>query len=398
MIDTYAPLFIIEIGKQKLPEDISSHIENFSYEENEKQMDELNITIAKGDLSYVDNTLLQEGKEIRVRWGYVGNLSEVRTCTIKEINYSFGEDGVIRMELTAYDKRHRMTGRASRQCWKDKKLSEIIKDIAKKHNFETAVEVEDDMLYDFLSQGAKNDLVFLKELAEEAGCSVWVENDKLYFRPNKINEPVYFFRYREDQDGYLQSFRISSKAESGKGTGRATEAAGINPMTAKPYSETAGQGKKSGKLAFALGDTSVPEKREGGETPLSSRADEAGRVTVSPASSQARARRRASGKVKSAAMKSIEAEMVTIGLPYLKARDTVQIENIGKKFSGSWRITRLRHEISSSGYTCSITLCRNDHSGKRKNKGVPKAKASGSGTVTPAGNATKPTKHKENLS
>ena len=134
MIKTYAPTFIVEIGGQELPEDISAHIESFTYEESEKQMDELRLTITKGDLSYVDNPLLQEGKEIRVRWGYVGNLSEVRTCTIKEIDYSFSEDGLIRMEITAYDKRHKLTGRASRQCWKDKKLSEIVKDIAQKHN------------------------------------------------------------------------------------------------------------------------------------------------------------------------------------------------------------------------------------------------------------------------
>ena len=78
-----------------------------------------------------------------------------------------------------------MTGRASRQCWKDKKLSEVVRDIAAKHNFKAVVEVDDDMIYDFLSEGAKNDLVFLKELAENAGCSVWVVNDELHFKPKQ---------------------------------------------------------------------------------------------------------------------------------------------------------------------------------------------------------------------
>lgn len=242
MIETYAPVFIVEIGGQELPEDISSHIESFSYEEDEKQMDEMRITITRGDMSYIDSPLLQEGKEIRARWGYVGNLSEVRTCTIKQIDYSFGEDGLIRMEITAFDKRHKLTGRASRQCWKDKSLSEIVRDIAGKHNLKAVVEVEDDMLYDFLSEGAKNDLVFLKELAEDAGCSIWVVNDELHFKPNRINEPVYTFRYREDRDGYLQSFRISSKAEQGKGTGRVTEVTGVDPMTKEIISESATQG------------------------------------------------------------------------------------------------------------------------------------------------------------
>ena len=369
MIETYAPTFIVEIGGKELPEDILAHIESFSYEESEKQMDELRLPITKGDMSYVDNPLLQEGKEVRVRWGYVGNLSEVRTCTIKEINYSFGEDGLIRIEITAYDKRHKLTGRASRQCWKDKKLSEIVKDIASKHNFNAVIEVEDDITYDFLSEGAKNDLIFLKELAEDAGCSVWVVNNELYFKPNKVNEPVYKFGYRADQEGYLQSFRISSKAEKGKGTGRSTEVSGIDPMTKEQITEKATQGDKS-----------IPEKRTENETPLSSRADESGRVISSPAHNKSHAKHIAKGKVKTSSMKSIEAEAVTIGLPYLKARETVLIENVGEKFSGSWRITQIRHEISSSGYTTTMTLSKNDHEGQssssRKSGSAPKKSSS----------------------
>ena len=136
-------------------------------------------------------------------------------------------------------------------------------------------------------------------------------------------------------------------------------------------------------MLVQLGDKSVPEKRTENETPLSSRADESGRIISSPAHSKSHAKHIAKGKVKTASMKSIEAEAVTIGLPYLKARETVQIENVGKKFSGSWRITQVRHEISSSGYTCTMTLSKNDHEGiasssKRKSGSAPK-KSAGAG-------------------
>jgi phage protein D len=124
----------------------------------------------------------------------------------------------------------------------------------------------------------------------------------------------------------------------------------------------------------ALGDTSVPEKRTENETPLKPRADETGRVISSPAPTKAHAKHVAKGKVQTAAMKSIEAEAVTIGLPYLKARETVQIENIGKKFSGRWRISKVRHEISNGGYKCTMTLNKNDHEGKSSSKrSAPKA-------------------------
>ena len=136
-------------------------------------------------------------------------------------------------------------------------------------------------------------------------------------------------------------------------------------------------------MLVQLGDKSVPEKRTENETPLSSRADESGRIISSPAHSKSHAKHIAKGKVKTSSMKSIEAEAVTIGLPYLKARETVQIENVGKKFSGNWRITQVRHEISASGYTCTMTLSKNDHEGSRKSSSIPK-KSAGAGNSNKA--------------
>lgn len=152
-------------------------------------------------------------------------------------------------------------------------------------------------------------------------------------------------------------------------------------------------------MDVALGDKSVPEKSTAGETPLSKKDDEAGKVIASPATSKKMAGHSAKGKVKTSAMKSIEAEAEFIGLPYLKARETITIENIGKKFSGDWRITKVRHQISSSGYTCSVSLAKNDHSGTKKAKNTPKKSVS-SKLATPSTNTLgtkKPTKTTINL-
>ena len=141
-------------------------------------------------------------------------------------------------------------------------------------------------------------------------------------------------------------------------------------------------------MKIPLGNKSVPEKSTEGETPLSTSADEAGKVIASPATSSKMAGHSAKGKVKTSAMKSIEAEAEFIGLPYLKARETITIENIGKKFSGNWRITKVRHQISSSGYTCSVSLAKNDHSGTKKVKGTPKKSVSSKGSTTSSSSGT----------
>ena len=404
MVDTYAPVVFVEIDGQSVSEDITQCVESFSYEDHEDKMDELKITLTHGDLSLVDHPQLQEGKEIRVRWGYIGNLSEVRTCTVKKIDYTFGEDGVARMELDALDKRHKLTGRSARTCWHNKNVGDVVRDIAEKHNMAPVVEVPDDLTREFISQGGKNDMVFLKELARDMGCSMWVTNDELHFEPNRLNEPVLKFRWKEDRDGYLQSFKISSKAERGKGTGRGTEMAGIDPRTKKPIKETvAAEGGKPGEATAYYasnmqkapqnsksgGGKGQPEASTSNETPLQQSADEAGRVVPTTAPTRALAQREGHGKVSTSSMGNIEATATTIGLPYLKAKDTVTIENIGKKFSGNWRIKKVCHKISKASYMCELTLCKSNYEsgGGKKPGDAPKTVLNNTDAAKPAGEA-----------
>lgn len=391
MIETYAPTFIVEINGKELPEDITQHVESFSYEDHEDKMDELRISIVRGGLEFVDHPQLQEGNDVRVRWGYLGNMSPMHICTIKEISYTFSEEGIARMEVSAFDKRHKLTGRSARTCWKDVKVADIVNHIAKKHNLTPKLEIPEDITREFASQGGKSDMIYLSELAREMGCSMWVENDELHFKPNKIAEPVLKFRWREDKDGYLQSFRITSKAEQGKGTGRETELAGLDPMTKEKIKAT----RTAAEDAKEHGATiSLEEGRELGETPPKARDDETGNVHATPAPNAGHARRVGRGKVRTAAMQSVEATATTIGLPYLKAKDAVTIENIGTKFSGQWRVKRVKHSISRSGYTCDLTLCKDSYTkggkGAKQAAGTPpKTAKNNANTAKAAGEGKK---------
>jgi phage protein D len=350
----YEPTFMVEIDGKELPEDISDKVESFQYEDHEDKMDELKVSIVDLNLLYCDHPMLQEGKEIRVKWGYIGNLSELRTCTIKAIDYSFSDDGTVRISLTGYDKSHKLTGRAARTCWSNKNIEDIVKDIAKKHNLSPIVEIPSDASREFLSQGGKNDFVFLKGLAAEMGCKTWVVNDELHFEPNEDKgNASYEFRFREDADGMLKSFSITSNAEKGKGTGKETEVAGIDPVTKKPFQEKTNAPEE--KVAVNL-----ENDRENNETPLQPKDDEAGLVKATPSATASQAKQEASGRVKSEGMGTVEADAETIGIPGLKAKDIIRIEGISKKFSGLWRVKSVRHSITDGGYGCGLSLVRSD--------------------------------------
>ena len=61
---------------------------------------------------------------------------------------------------------------------------------------------------------------------------------------------------------------------------------------------------------------------------------------------------------------------------------TVTIEGIGKKFSGRWRVTKVRHSITASGYLCTLELTKGDIN--TANKGGKK-QSGGQGKAAPPG-------------
>lgn len=353
-MNVYEPAYIVEIDGKELPEDISGKVESFSYEDSEDKMDELRLSVVDLDLSYCDHPMLQEGREVRARWGYVGSLSELRVCTIKEIRYNFNDDGTVRIGLTGYDKGHKLTGRAARTCWADKKLEDIVTDIAGKHNLKPVVKIPGDFRREATSQGGENDFVFLSALAEEMGCKMWVANDELHIEPNEAKGSASFtFRFREDAEGFLKSFSIKSNAEKGKGAGLETEVAGIDPVTKKPFQE-----KASAEGEYVT--TNLANGREENETPLQPKDDETGLAKATPSPTAAQGKQEAVGRVKSEGMGTVEASAETIGIPGLKAKDIIRVEGISNKFSGLWRVKSVRHSIDSGGYSCSLDLARSD--------------------------------------
>lgn len=65
--------------------------------------------------------------------------------------------------------------------------------------------------------------------------------------------------------------------------------------------------------------------------------------------------------------KEIEVQMLVVGRPSLCAGQYIDILNIGNMYSGQWYIKTCVHQLDSNGYTCSLTL--------KKNQATPQGKA-----------------------
>lgn len=79
---------------------------------------------------------------------------------------------------------------------------------------------------------------------------------------------------------------------------------------------------------------------------------------------------------------ALDAKARVMGNPLLRAKRTVRVNNVGKKFSGVWYISEVRHVIDSTGYTCELTLTRGQHNanGELKSTGTANSGISSNST------------------
>lgn len=368
---TYEPVRYITIEGKALPKDISDDVINFIYDDVADKMDELRITVLDKELKHIDDPMLQEGKEIKVRWGYIDNLSETRTCTIKEIECDFPDSGCPTITIVAFDQGHKLTGRASRKSWTNTNVASVVKDIAAKHNMKPTIDIPTDIQREFFSQGGKNDMEYLRELAAEVGCELKIKNSELIFAPDgeKGKGPTVRFAYRSEQDGYLKSIKIRSDSEAEKGASKETEAPGVDPVTGEPFTP-------KGSAAEAKYLVDLKDGGDRRETPPDEAHDETGRVAVTTSPNTTAATDAAKSRATNAAKGAISADIVTIGLPYLAATTAIVLEGVGRKYSGSWKVKGVRHVIDDSGYICEIEAVKSDITKKPDSKKASTAKGS----------------------
>jgi len=374
-LDVYQPVFVIEIEGKKLSKDITHEITSFVFDDNEEELDVMELTITDRYLQFVDDPLFQEGNEIVARFGYVDNLSAKKVAVIKEIDYDFPDGGDPTIQLKAYDKGHKLTGKQIQRVWQKPApgilYSEIAEQIAKEHGL-TPVVTKTVGRHLRVAQGNKSDAQFLKELAGKSrdrdgkgvtGYVFYIQDDELHFHPRALHaRPALILEYFTDREGVLRSFKPSTQSQSVKGAGTETKATGVDPrrkahVEHKANNATTPDRTSLGKKTYLIDGSSGEGKF---------RKQESGKIVQSFDRSegfhekphQEPVQDKAESHFKNAEMKQVEATATTIGIPTLVAKQNLEVRGVGTKFSGAYYCTSVRH-IFQEGYSCELKLKKN---------------------------------------
>jgi uncharacterized protein len=371
-VNVWEPTFLVNIEGTALSRDVTQEILSFVFEDNEEESDLLEITFANRNGQFTDDPLFQEGNVIAVKFGYVGEMSGLRKCVIKEIDYDFPV-GVPTIKLKAYDHGINLAANDEQKAWTTTPpgitASEIAEQIAAKHGLKAVIEPSSDRLPK-VAQANESDAQFLMRLAKEArpksgdecaGYSFYIEGDELHFHPPAIDSPPkHTLEYFGNGEGILQSFQPETLTQfNNAGAGQVT-AKGVDPRT-KAASEAVASNEETPDrpvlgdvhLNLSTGQAEEVEPPKGKILP-----DSSGSATRLEDSDRPPGKDKADAVFKQAEGMQIKATAETIGVPSLRAKTNVEILGVGRKFSGTWYVASVRH-VFKDGYACELKLRKN---------------------------------------
>jgi phage protein D len=250
---------------------------------------------------------------------------------ITALEPDFAADERPSLAVRGYDRRHRLQRGRKTRTFVKRKDSDIAAQIAAEAGL--AVQATDSrVVIEYLLQDNRTDFELLQERATQIGWEVVIEDKTLFFRParNSASEALSLTLY---EDLLEFSPRLSTAGQIGKITVRGWD----------PKKKQAIEGSADGA------NTSMGGRRSGAQ--LSAAFGTAALIEVGRAvASQGEADQIARGLFTRMALELITGEGACEGRTDLRAGKVIGLRGLGKRFSGSYYVSRAIHSHSADAY------------------------------------------------
>ncbi len=363
---------LVRITAKGQPLELSLGVQvlNFSYEDAEKGDDMLNITFADPFHRLVDSEQFVENTEWTVQWGFPTKMCAPRKVLVKRPKFRYGE-----VEVEALDKGSALRIEENWTVYKSKPMKEIISELAQKNQLTPVVDPELTAIIQFLACAGRTDYEVLQYLESRAEDHVFkITSDKLFFEKRKLDGPPKgTFEYAPGRDSRLLSFEITVKDQDNAKSAKQTTTVGVDPMSFKKViykadestTQSANLGDRRPQDKYTAGFTkNIPglsQLTNGGKASAVTQGNSTGKSIILPPKTEEESKAIAQSKRRKAMLDSVEASFEIVASPadpFYTSGDLIEVRNIGKKFSGSWQIVKITHDLSE-GYIYKMTCKRN---------------------------------------
>jgi uncharacterized protein len=381
---TYAPEFAVVVEGQPVDETTKNDVLDIHVVRDIENMASFDLTFNNWDdkllrfkYSESDDDAFAMGRRVDIRLGYADRLVSVVTGQIVGLRPSFPESSSPTIGISGTDGMQRLKGRKPAddevRYYRNKTDGQIAKIVAARNKLDAGAQVvEDGPVYEFVVQKNQSDAEFLMERAKRIDFDCFVVTD-----PRTGRDALHFAPPNDGRDGqrggiklYQLAYGPGMAAEEQRTGGASAQpmvpnlieftptltlaeqrskvtVRGWNPRTKKPIVFTATAGNLPSSSARAPSGPGTVERALGDRREV---------VVDAPVASEEEARRLAIGLLRERAYKFVTGTGRIAGLPELRPNDQVEIHGLGRRFTGTYLVTRVEHSLGARGFFTSFKV------------------------------------------
>lgn len=360
-VDYYAPSFRIEIDGEQLAPETNGDVLNLSVKVDIEHMASFDLTIANWDdvainFKYSDTDQFDIGRQVHIKMGYAERLMSMITGQIISMAPKFPQTGPSTLTVSGQDGMFRLKDRRPEAGeviqYINKTDWEIAETIAQRNNLQVELTREGPTHAEVI-QRMTDDATFLKERAARIDFDCYILTDAsdgqstLHFvRPTDGRDNArirsYALRWGENLISFMPTINLSDQVAS-------VTVRGWDPATKRT-------------IIARAGPDDLPNPPETGESgPSTAARTQQGKQDVvvdAPVASQQEAFELACSLLTQRAYRFVTASGQIIGRPELRPGDNFVLSGLGRRFNGTYYVTKVEHQIGASGFLTSFDVRR----------------------------------------
>jgi phage protein D len=359
--DFYVPYFQVKVAGRPQGQDVVRDILQVSYKDNITEIDSFDITINNWDaqtrsFKYSDADLFDPGKELELWMGYYGGdkLRLMVRGQITALRPSFPSGGGSTLAISGLNVLHKLRTKQESHSYDSKTDSEIARQVAGRLGIDIKTDsAPDEKRFDYLIQDNQYDIIFLMERARRIGYDLFVEEQGQngqagqpllrFGRSLQVRQVTYQLTYGRSLIEFKPDLTTANQVSE-------VTVRGWDSVNKKKIEQTAKRSEISVKGVGAAGGQAAIEQSFNQRKEI---------VATKPIESDAEAKTLALRTLEENAKDMVKGSGSTVGLPDLRAGSVVQIDGLGKRFSGRYFVTSSTHAMGDGGYTTQFE-CRRE--------------------------------------
>jgi phage protein D len=329
----------LNLDGRDMPQEQFRMIDEITVDSSLQLPDVATVTLRDPAGELVDDTSYKLGARIKVVAQVKGNKETVFDGEIVEIEPRFTR-GTQQLRLRAFDRLHRLARGTHTKSYQNVSDMDLVKKIASEAGL-TAKTGPASVVHGYVLQHNQSHLAFLRERAARLGYILFVDGTTLHCEPVRGQDPI-TLTWGDNLSEFLP--RLSSLNQTSGSTVRSWD-----PKQKRAVSSEKQSGEGKAQVQEGTRSEGVAQEAFSMKAPATSSALIVRDQGYADAIAQAQRNRVAEGL--------LEARGQAAGYPRLTAGTQLDIKNVGRRFSGSYVASSVRHVYrNGEGYSTEFAV------------------------------------------